>query len=656
MKSFLTVSPVLAKMPCLEAFLQAPVLYRQRWLPPPRPHDIAAVLAWGRKPSARKAEAYARKIGKSVLRLEDGFLRSVGLGRDDPPLALVRDEVGIYYDATAPSQLESLIAEPLMESERLRAQALIRQWRHGRVSKYNQAREQDFSAWSPYVLVVDQTAGDASIRLGLADAARFQQMLEAALTRYPQHRIVLKVHPDVVAGYKQGHFAAVLRQADPRIRLVAEDVHAPALLQHADAVFCVTSQLGFEALLWDKPVHVFGMPFYAGWGLTEDLLPAPERRRCVSLEQLVYAALVKYSRYRDPETAEPCEVERVLAWLALQRRQRERFPAQLYAARVPRWKKPVMRAFVQGSALHFVKDEQAIPPEALRLVWGATSATGPALRLEDGFIRSVGLGADLVRPQSWVLDDLGMYYDASRPSRLELLLQQGGFSEALLTRAARLREQMQASGVTKYNVGQRSWQRPPGGERVILVPGQVESDASIRLGSPVLKTNLALLQKVREANPAAWIVYKPHPDVVAQLRLRGAGEEEAGQHCNEIVTDQDMGYLLGQVDEVHTLTSLAGFEALIRGLAVTCYGQPFYAGWGLTTDLYPHPRRQRRVTLDELVAATLILYPTYLSRVTGRFTTAERVIEELDAQRRLYGNAPSLWQRLSRKLRAGWRF
>jgi capsular polysaccharide export protein len=111
--------------------------------------------------------------------------------------------------------------------------------------------------------------------------------------------------------------------------------------------------------------------------------------------------------------------------------------------------------------------------------------------------------------------------------------------------------------------------------------------------------------------------------------MKGRGEEEATRWCDEVVTDSAMGELLAAVDEVHVLTSLTGFEALLRDKKVTCYGQPFYAGWGLTYDLIPHPRRTRRLTLDELVTGTLILYPTYVSRTTGKFTTAETVLDEL---------------------------
>ena len=140
---------------------------------------------------------------------------------------------------------------------------------------------------------------------------------------------------------------------------------------------------------------------------------------------------------------------------------------------------------------------------------------------------------------------------------------------------------------------------------------------------------MSLLQSVRKANPSAHIIYKPHPDVVAGLRKKGEGEDEAVRRCNEVVTDTVMGELLTVVDEVHVLTSLAGFEALLRGKTVTCYGQPFYAGWGLTHDLVPLTPRTGRLTIDELAAGTLILYPTYVSRTTGQFTTPERALDEL---------------------------
>jgi len=90
-----------------------------------------------------------------------------------------------------------------------------------------------------------------------------------------------------------------------------------------------------------------------------------------------------------------------------------------------------------------------------------------------------------------------------------------------------------------------------------------------------------------------------------------------------------MGRLLENIDAVHTMTSLAGFEGLLRAKKVVTYGQPFYAGWGLTDDRCPVPRRTRRLSLDELVAGSLFAYPLYVSQKTGRYTTPERAVEEL---------------------------
>ena len=313
--------------------------------------------------------------------------------------------------------------------------------------------------------------------------------------------------------------------------------------------------------------------------------------------------------------------------------------SMLYAYGFSLRKQPIIRRFAGNRKVRFISQVAHLPSGSSLLLWGSHPVPSgltqgvQIIRLEDGFLRSVGLGADLIQPLSLAVDRSGIYYDATRPSDLEQLLQTAAFSPELLERASQLRSRIVEHRVTKYSVGSKSWHRSPElletGQRVLLIAGQVETDASIQFGAPEIKTNIGLLQAVKEAEPDAYIVYKPHPDVAAGLRARGQGEEKVHQWCNEIVSDVSMGELLTAVDEVHVMTSLTGFEALLRGKHVTCYGQPFYSGWGLTKDMEPVSRRTRQLSLDMLAAGALILYPIYVSRKTGKVTTPENVLDEL---------------------------
>jgi capsular polysaccharide export protein len=610
----------------LEVFLEEPVVY-----PPFGGRELSRLAVWGADSSAARVARLGGRMGVPWIRVADGFLRPMGRSRGQPPLSVVIDDTGFYDDARRGSRLERLVAAGHSAAERERARKLIGLWRGGRVSEYNHGRECAEVLPARYVLVIDEPVDAGAEAKTLGVPGSFQTMLDAAFAEYPGCTLLVKA---VAGGYLDAREVGLR----PGVQLLRGERHPAALLERARAVYTVRSQWGFEALLWGTRVRTFGMPFFAGWGLTADAVPAPSRRTPVAIEDLVHAALVEYSRYRHPETGQACEVEEILDWLALQRRMRERFPATLYAAGFSFRKRRFVRDFLQGSKVRFVRDATEAPGDASLVVWGRKPGIeGPAaggrerrvIRLEDGFLRSVGLGAGLVRPLSWAVDRRGIYYDATRPSEIEELLETMEFKPHLLERAARLREAIVAGGLTKYNLDVQPWIRPAEARKVILVPGQVENDASLRYGAPALRTNLALLQAVRAANPEAYIIYKPHPDVVAGLRSGGKGEEEAPHWCDEVLPGAPMGQLLLDVDEVHVLTSLAGFEALLRGRGVTCHGQPFYAGWGLTTDAIPIARRTRRLSLDALLAATLIAYPTYISRVTGHFTSPERVLEEL---------------------------
>ncbi|MDH4241033.1 MAG: capsular polysaccharide biosynthesis protein, partial [Phycisphaerae bacterium] len=259
----------------------------------------------------------------------------------------------------------------------------------------------------------------------------------------------------------------------------------------------------------------------------------------------------------------------------------------------------------------------------------------PLVRIEDGFIRSAGLGSDLTDPSSLVFDRSGIYYDPANESDLERILRTTRFSRTLIDRASRLRNEILALGISKYNFegGHNPAPEPPKGRRSILVPGQVEDDASVRLGSPVVRSNLELLRAVRDAAPEAWILYKPHPDVLAGNRRGTVGGPELLELCDAVTKNATISACLSAVGEVHTMTSLVGFEALLRSKTVVAYGAPFYAGWGLTKDHVDMRRRDRRLTIDELVAGVLILYPRYYDWNSGLFCECEDVVRLLADKR-----------------------
>jgi len=639
-------------------------------LRPTHAADRLYVVGWGRKRNTASARRYAAAQGLPYLALEDGFLRSVGLGvHGDPPLSVVVDDAGIYYDATRPSRLENLLngarvaalpgehparpvpepawADPLDDAALLaRARRCLSRVVESGLSKYNSSPDVTLpTPQRPRVLVIDQTAGDLSIAAGLAGADSFGTMLEAALAEHPAAEILVKVHPDVIAGKKRGHLLASATR--PRVRLLDGDSNPAHLVGQVQHVYVVTSLAGFEALLVGTPVTCFGAPFYAGWGLTDDRVAIPRRRKKRSLEQVFAAAYLLYARYRHPDTGAACGMEPVIEHLALQRRLFRENAGDLLCYGFTLWKRGYARRYLQ-CPWNRVRFRRRLRPlrragtgdDVRIVVWGTRDPPGlrelarargiPFWRMEDGFLRSVGLGSDLTAPASLVLDRRGIYFDPTRPSDLEHILEHEVFTVEELRLARRLRQEIVSHGVSKYNVGRtrqlQSGARP--GQRVILVPGQVEADASIRRGCLDIRTDAGLLQAVRAGAPDAWIIYKPHPDVLSGNRDGIAGTE-GGTDYDQRVTDIGIVPCLAAVDEVHTMTSLTGFEALLRGKRVATYGVPFYAGWGLTEDRHRVERRSRRLALDELVAGCLLRYPRYLNLSGGRFTTAEHVLAEL---------------------------
>ncbi len=589
------------------------------------------------------------------------------------------DPEGIYYAATQPSALETLLASQanvLTGVGATYARARQRIVSEG-LSKYNLAPDLEpgsFLRDGPRILIVDQTAGDASVEHGLASAASFTAMLAAARREHPDSTIYIKTHPEVSRGVKRGYLSDVLE--DERTVLLRQHASPASVLRHMDRVYVVTSHMGFEALLHGIPVTCFGMPWYAGWGCTDDRITCHRRTRARSVDELFAAAYLHYTRYLNPETHERGTIFDVIDWLSHQRRMHQRCAGRTIAIGYRRWKAENVKAFLghPNRPVLFVRHAEAaakltpLPNDRL-VVWGATPNEAVAslaqksgatlMRMEDGFIRSVGLGSDFVPPHSLVIDKQGLYFDARKPSDLEQILNTHAFTDDDRQRATFVRELIVSNSLTKYNIeptAQPSWQRS--GRRVVLVPGQVEDDASIKFGCTGIRDNLSLLKAARQACPDAFVVYKPHPDVMVRNRTGRVHRIDALRYADAIETDVSIVNCIDAADEIHTMTSLSGFDALLRGKHVVVYGSPFYAGWGLTEDRQIVARRDRRLTLDDLVAGAMLHYATYWDWTLNGFTTAEGAIrqiistrERLIAENRLASVRKTYLQRQLHKLR-----
>ncbi|WP_425092580.1 capsular polysaccharide biosynthesis protein [Tropicimonas sp. S265A] len=609
----------------------------------PGSDDLVAL--WGQGHTATRGAKLARIHGASLLHLEDGFFRSVLPGRTGAPtLSLIVDQRGPYFDSAVETDLEHLLQNSPLEDPKdlARAEHLITRLVTSGVSKYNSATAPAPEAG--FVLVVDQTRGDRSIAGAQASADTFAWMLDTARREHPDRRIVVQEHPETSLGLRPGHFETLPSE----VTRLEKPVPPYALLDAAHAVYTVSSQLGFEAILAGHRPVVFGQAFYAGWGLSDDrAAPIQRRTRLLTKAQLALGTLVKYPLCYDPYHDRLCAPEQVIDALEVQSRAYREDHVGAIALGMRLWKRSSIARFFRDGPVRFATNAAeaghlAQTSKRPVLAWGNTRTVGLKTacrleRVEDGFIRSAGLGAELVPALSLVRDPIGIYYDPAAPSGLEHLIAASRHLPACdLRRADTLHQRLVRLGASKYNLRRAETILPETSRPRILVVGQVEDDASVLWGAVgSVKTNAALLRAARAAHPEGFLIFKPHPDVEAGLRDGGRNTQGA----DLTATFADPVALLSQVDEVWTMTSLLGFEALLHGRKVVTCGLPFYAGWGLTRDLVPqtHAGLTRRasvkgqVRLAGLVHAALIDYPRYVDPVTGLACPVDIILDRLES-------------------------
>ncbi|MEX3693374.1 capsular biosynthesis protein [Paraburkholderia sp. BR14263] len=463
--------------------------------------------------------------------------------------------------------------------------------------------------------------------------ATFEQLLATAREMDPRAELLIVRSSDPGCG----NWLSVECAAGQTCGRPVDRATAWSLIGQGCNVYTLGASEGLLALLQGANVHVFGAPMYAGWGLTQDQFPLEGRTARPTSGQLFHAIMNGCTRYTDPHTHKPGHLKALLKILELQGAVAKRFEdlRNPVGIGIQRWKRPFISPFLSACPgdVRWSSDAGTVKDSEQILLWGTRSATGAAadrqvIRVEDGFLHSCGLGSDLHAPSSQIIDRTGIYFDPRAPGDLIEILNTTLFDPDELVRASLLRQSIVANGLTKYNLGrQRPTWSGARGRKIVLVVGQVADDASVVLGAETVRTMEALVDRVRAQRPHAFLVYRPHPDVIAGNRN---GLMDASSTADVVDMRSDIVSLIEIADEVHTLTSLAGFDALLRGKAVFTYGTPFYAGWGLTSDAAGKIcGRARHLSIDMLTAGVLLRYPLYWDWTLGLFTTPEAIVAQL---------------------------
>lgn len=290
--------------------------------------DLALMFGEDECPENEALASYAFKLGLPVLVAENGFLRGVHFftwkTKDDPftdGYSFIIDTTQ-YYDATSPNSVEDdLNSYEVTEDQKHQASETISKIVSLKLSKYNDQPRRDLGYLCankrPKVLVIDQAFSDLSIIKGYATEGTFRRMLDSALAENPDADVIIKTHPEGNAGQRIGYYGS--SYDDKRIIVFNQPVNPYDLLNICDKVYVCSSQMGFEALMAGKEVHTFGMPVYAGWGLTKDALVLKRRHRTLTLEEFFYIFYIRHTIYVDPAQKKPCSIDRAIEIISSER-------------------------------------------------------------------------------------------------------------------------------------------------------------------------------------------------------------------------------------------------------------------------------------------------------------------------------------------------
>lgn len=260
----------------------------------------------------------------------------------------------------------------------------------------------------------------------------------------------------------------------------------------------------------------------------------------------------------------------------------------------------------------------------------------PKVILEDGFIRSSDIGLKGAAGLSVIVDDKTAYYDSNAVSRLEEVLQSDfSLSDTESERATNLIAEIVNKKISKYNHAPYiDGLKIGNNERKVLLVDQRFGDASVSKGMANESTFLQMLEDAIRDNPDSDILIKRHPDSTKGNKKSYFNDKALSKYIvlgNVYLIDFEVNphCLFSLVQTVYVVTSGMGFEALMAGKDVHCFGVPFYSGWGVTKDKIQLSRRSKKRTINEIFHFSYIAFSKYINPYSGEQGKIEDVIKFL---------------------------
>ncbi len=587
-----------------------------------------------------------------ILRLLPGIF--AGYHKESSPYSLYHAYEGdVYFDFSKESNIESLLRSNWTPSEtewNLANLSLQMINKYG-ITKYNEYPHlpENFVKSSNIhnILLVDQPIDDESVISGSANEQTFNDMLMYAFDNFPYSTIYVKLHPDTIDKKKAGYLKKLLERHQlsdhPSIRVIDEHCNITSFFNFTQEIFVVTSQVGFEALLRGKSVTCFGMPFYAGWGLTNDMQVLTDAKPKRTLMDLFVALVIRHTIYLNPFTKTKGTILDLLEYISLQQRHSNNKSIVFYNSQIAESTSIQNLLQIKDTKIVNIKTPKKFKKHYENLILSenlkeyqtivAHKCKNSAFIMPGFLFPSVSTHKE---PTSLIVDYNGPYFDPKCYSDLEFLIANETFTEY----EKQLSDKFISALKIRYDILSKDEpigqllkiKKEASNKTIIFVPGQ------IRIINPYKTENqndYNFLTEIIESNSNKIIIYKPislsensNSQEVSKDGLT-ALSILAEKHKNKLFveTSASISNCINYSEEVHTITHECGVEALIKGKKLITYGQAFYAGLGLTEDKEAIIRPKKPLSLNELVLATYMLYPRY--QIPGRndFMSATSALE-----------------------------